>query len=103
MLFNTCAELSFQDLQSVTNIPDRHLRAALYSLSCVNYARGCSEKLLIKTPKNKDIKETDVFTINKLWSTKMKKIKLRTINPAGKDPSQVGPKCFIFTYHFHSG
>jgi len=88
LIFNSSPELSFTDLRSVTNIPDRHLRAALYSLCCVNYAKGCPEKLLIKTPIGKEIKDTDMFSLNTKWNIKLKKVKLRTMNPNLKDPSQ---------------
>lgn len=48
MLFNAGQELSFFDMESVTNIGTRNLRAALYSLCCLKYAKDCNDKLLLK-------------------------------------------------------
>jgi len=87
-LFNTSESLSLRDIKSVTNIPERHLKSALYSLTCAKYSKSCSDKLLLKTPPDaKEFKDTDIFRLNTSFKCKLKKLRLRTVNPLAREPS----------------
>jgi len=47
-LFNNADVLTYNDIYSCTNIPDRYLKPALYSLACAKYHRGCKYTLLTR-------------------------------------------------------
>lgn len=71
----------FLEIKVETNIPDRYLKAALYSMCLTKYAKNCADKILKKMPDSKEITEADEFWINDKFNCKMKKIKLRLVNP----------------------
>jgi hypothetical protein len=45
------------------------------------YAKNCTDKILKKSPDSKEINESDLFWVNNNFNCKMKKIKLRLVNP----------------------
>ena len=69
------------DIKTVTGINDKQLKSALYSLTCVKYSKNCNAKILLKNNEDKEINETDIFSFNPKFVSKIKKVKLRTINP----------------------
>ena len=76
--------LSFNELKENTSIQDEYLKRALHSMSCRNI------KLLIKSPANDEILDTDTFKFNvkfscpsmrmnpvKSWSAKIGSLNIR--------------------------
>jgi cullin 3 len=77
MLFNDLedgASLSFEDIQSQTNIPHDDLKRNLQSLACVSKTR-----ILVKSPASKDVNETDQFTFNTSFQSKFMRVKVNTV------------------------
>lgn len=77
MLFNDLEDgvsLTFEDIQSQTNIPQDDLKRNLQSLACVSKTR-----ILIKSPASKDVKETDQFSFNTSFTSKFLRVKVNTV------------------------
>jgi cullin 3 len=83
LLFNNLPEgdwLSFEDIQSRTNIPQNDLINVLTSLSVIKATR-----VLLKEPASKTaVKTTDKFTFNREFTSKVIKIKMASVNAASK-------------------
>lgn len=73
LLFNDSTQLTFQDISSATSIPEKELQRTLQSLACGR------ERILIKTPKGRDVEKTDSFEINEDYSSRLYRVRVNTI------------------------
>ncbi|KAF0770731.1 cullin-3-like [Aphis craccivora] len=80
LLFNTHEKLSFEDIRSETDIPDKDLIRALQSLALGKP----SQRILLKTPKCKEIELTHEFCVNELFTSKLHRVKIQTVAAKGE-------------------
>eukprot|EP00276_Gloeochaete_wittrockiana_P009950 CAMPEP_0184657638 /NCGR_PEP_ID=MMETSP0308-20130426/20785_1 /TAXON_ID=38269 /ORGANISM="Gloeochaete witrockiana, Strain SAG 46.84" /LENGTH=732 /DNA_ID=CAMNT_0027095707 /DNA_START=65 /DNA_END=2263 /DNA_ORIENTATION=- len=73
LLFNSTDTLSYADIKDATAIHVADLKRNLQSLACAKY------RVLNKEPRGKDINETDVFSFNASFSSKLMKVKIGTV------------------------
>ncbi|KAL8710031.1 MAG: hypothetical protein Q9220_005302 [cf. Caloplaca sp. 1 TL-2023] len=66
-------EISFAQIQAATDLDDVELKRTLQSLACARY------RVLSKTPKGKDVNNTDTFSINVNFSDPKYRIKINQI------------------------
>lgn len=69
MLFNNRERLSYDEIQQETDIPEKDLIRALQSLAMGKQ----QQRLLMKTPKTKDIEPTNEFYVNDAFISKFHK------------------------------
>ena len=62
-----------QDISATTSIGSSELRRTLQSLACAKY------KILTKSPKGREIDDTDSFTYNYAFTCPLAKIKIQTV------------------------
>ncbi|CEQ41447.1 SPOSA6832_03156, partial [Sporobolomyces salmonicolor] len=65
--------LSYVDISNSTNMLAAELKRTLQSLACAKY------KVLTKTPKGRDINETDSFAFNSSFTAPITKIRIQTV------------------------
>lgn len=70
VLFNSTDSLPYSDIRDQLNLSDEDVQRLLHSLSCAKY------KILNKMPDNKIVEQADVFTFNKSFTDKMRRIKV---------------------------
>ncbi|CAN1834125.1 CUL1 [Linum perenne] len=70
LLFNTSDRLSYSEIMTQSNLGHEDLVRLLHSLSCAKY------KILIKTPSNKTVAQTDYFEFNPKFTDRMRRIKI---------------------------
>lgn len=71
LLFNAQERLTYNEVKIQLNLTDEDVVRLLHSLSCAKY------KILTKEPPNaRSIEPTDVFTFNKQFVDKMRRIKV---------------------------
>lgn len=78
-LFNDTPDgssLSYTDIKNATLIHDGHLKRNLQSLACGKY------RILSKTPKSREVGETDLFSFNSQFSAPLAKIKIAVVAAA---------------------
>ncbi|XP_022170052.1 cullin-3 isoform X1 [Myzus persicae] len=80
LMFNTHEKLSFEDIRSETDIPDKDLIRALQSLALGKP----SQRILLKTPKCKEIELTHEFCVNELFTSKLHRVKIQTVAAKGE-------------------
>ncbi|XP_060844607.1 cullin-3-like [Rhopalosiphum padi] len=80
LMFNTHDKLSFEDIRSETDIPDKDLIRALQSLALGKP----SQRILLKTPKCKEIELTHEFCVNELFTSKLHRVKIQTVAAKGE-------------------
>ncbi|KAL5526570.1 hypothetical protein ACEPAF_8294 [Sanghuangporus sanghuang] len=68
--------LSYEEIQSATNIPELELKRQLQSLACAKF------KVLKKHPPSRDINQDDSFSFNVDFSAPVQRIKINTISAA---------------------
>ncbi|CAG7919927.1 unnamed protein product [Penicillium olsonii] len=76
LLFNDLAEgegLDYREIKKLTGLSDPELIRTLQSLACAKY------RILTKTPKGKEVNETDTFRYNAGFTDKQKRIKINQI------------------------
>ncbi|KAK5938443.1 hypothetical protein PMZ80_009413 [Knufia obscura] len=76
LLFNdvpTGGSLSYSQIKSLTNLPDNEVKRTLQSLACAKY------KVLNKTPKSRDVNDTDTFTFNASFTDPRFRVKINQI------------------------
>ena len=76
LLFNdvpNSESLSYEAIKSATNLPDAEVKRTLQSLACAKY------KVLTKTPKGRDVNETDTFTFNEKFTDPRFRVKINQI------------------------
>lgn len=66
LLYNTRDRLSYDEIQQETEIPEKDLIRALQSLSMGK----AGQRLLLRTPKSKDIEPTNEFVVNDAFVSK---------------------------------
>lgn len=66
-------QLSYTDISKHTNMVASELKRTLQSLACAKY------KILSKSPKGRDIHETDTFSYNSSFAAPINKIKIQTV------------------------
>jgi len=82
MMFNDRPDISFKELKEATNIPIPDLKRNLFSLSCAKF------KILSKEPDNKKIEESDVFSYNSKFKSKLFKVKVMTVVQKETEPER---------------
>ncbi|KAL0274159.1 UNVERIFIED_CONTAM: hypothetical protein PYX00_006651 [Menopon gallinae] len=80
MLFNNREKLTYEEVQSETNIPERDLVRALQSLAMGK----ATQRILIKMPKTKEIEPNHVFFVNDSFSSKLHRVKIQTVAAKGE-------------------
>ncbi|BES88572.1 cullin 3 [Nesidiocoris tenuis] len=80
MLFNQRERLTYEELQNETDIPEKDLIRALQSLAMGK----ASQRILIKTPKTKEIEASHVFFVNDTFTSKLHRVKIQTVAAKGE-------------------
>uniref|UniRef100_A0A023FCK0 Putative cullin n=1 Tax=Triatoma infestans TaxID=30076 RepID=A0A023FCK0_TRIIF len=80
MLFNKRDRLTYEELQHETDIPEKDLIRALQSLAMGK----ASQRILIKTPKTKEIESAHVFCVNDAFTSKLHRVKIQTVAAKGE-------------------
>ncbi|KAK7792593.1 hypothetical protein R5R35_005312 [Gryllus longicercus] len=80
MLFNNRERLTYEEIQSETDIPERDLIRALQSLAMGK----ATQRILIKNPKTKDIESSHVFYVNDSFTSKLHRVKIQTVAAKGE-------------------
>ncbi|PNF42189.1 Cullin-3 [Cryptotermes secundus] len=80
MLFNNRDKLNYEEIQSETDIPERDLIRALQSLAMGK----ATQRILIKTPKTKDIEPNHIFFVNDSFTSKLHRVKIQTVAAKGE-------------------
>ncbi|XP_058450811.1 cullin-3-B isoform X2 [Malaya genurostris] len=80
MLFNNRERLTYDEIQQETDIPGKDLIRALQSLSMGKQ----QQRLLVRTPKSKDIEPTNMFYVNDAFVSKFHKVKIQTVAAKGE-------------------
>lgn len=73
LLFNGCDEMLFDEIKQASNIEDGELRRTLQSLACGK------ARVLLKTPRGRDVEDTDKFIFNSEFTNKYCRIKINQI------------------------
>jgi cullin-4 len=71
--FNSVQSLSYEDLKSRTRLEDVELKRNLQSLACGKV------RVLTKSPKGKEVDDTDTFAVNEGFEHSQLRIKVNTI------------------------
>jgi cullin 3 len=80
VLFNNRDRLSYEEIQSETDIPEKDLIRALQSLAMGK----ASQRILIKQPKTKEIEQSHVFFVNDSFTSKLHRVKIQTVAAKGE-------------------
>jgi len=80
MLFNTRDKLTYEEIQSETDIPDRDLVRALQSLALGKTA----QRVLVKSPKSKEMEPSHEFTVNDAFTSKLYRVKIQAVAAKGE-------------------
>lgn len=70
MMFNNRERLTYEEIQQETDIPEKDLLRAMQSLAMGKVA----QRLLIRTPKTKDIEPTNEFYVNDAFISKFHRL-----------------------------
>lgn len=76
LLFNSIEptqSLSYTSIMEASGLPDREVNRTLQSLACGKY------RVLVKSPKGKDVNKTDTFTLNNSFQDSKFRIKINQI------------------------
>ncbi|XP_063918183.1 cullin-4A-like [Zophobas morio] len=73
LLFNAATEMGFKEIQESTNLEEFELKRTLLSLV---YGKA---KILLKSPKSRDIEDEDVFSFNNKFTDKLFRVKINQI------------------------
>jgi len=80
MLFNNRPKLTYEDIKAESSISDKDLIRALQSL-----ATGKStQRVLIKSPKTKEIEPSHEFIVNDSFSAKLHRVKIQAVSAKGE-------------------
>ncbi|XP_046402538.1 cullin-3 isoform X1 [Ischnura elegans] len=80
MLFNNRDRLTYEEIQSETDIPERDLIRALQSLAMGK----ATQRILVKSPRTKEIEPSHVFVVNDSFSSKLHRVKIQTVAARGE-------------------
>merc|ERR1719394_2435256 len=72
-MFNNATQLSYSEIQAQTLIPERELTRALQPLS----VGKTSQRILVKTPKSKEIEPSHEFHVNESFSSAFHRVKIQ--------------------------
>ncbi|UXI20421.1 synapsin [Sarcoptes scabiei] len=75
MLFNSRRKMTYEDIKNETDIPDKDLTRALQSLAIGK----SSQRVLLKTPKNKEIEPNHEFEVNEAFTSKFYRVKIHSV------------------------
>jgi len=73
LMFNTRDKVTYEEMQSETMIPDRELTRALQPLS----VGKSSQRILVKSPKSKEIEPSHTFSINEAFTSQFHRVKIQ--------------------------
>ena len=73
LMFNTRDKITYEEMRDETMIPDRELTRALQPLS----VGKASQRILVKTPKSKEIEPSHSFQINDSFTSAFHRIKIQ--------------------------
>merc|ERR1719273_2532295 len=73
LMFNTRDKVTYEEMQSETMIPDRELTRALQPLS----VGKPSQRILVKSPKSKEIEPSHTFSINEAFTSQFHRVKIQ--------------------------
>ncbi|XP_066159068.1 cullin-3 isoform X1 [Euwallacea fornicatus] len=80
MLFNNHDKLTYEEILNESDIPERDLIRALQSLAMGK----ATQRVLIKTPKTKEIESTHEFQVNDSFTSKLHRVKIQTVAAKGE-------------------
>ncbi|XP_059478079.1 cullin-3 [Neocloeon triangulifer] len=80
MLFNNRERLTYEEILSETDIPERDLIRALQSLAMGK----SSQRVLLKHPKTKEIEPSNIFCVNDNFYSKLHRVKIQTVASRGE-------------------
>ncbi|CAB3386853.1 Hypothetical predicted protein [Cloeon dipterum] len=80
MLFNNQDRLTYEEIASETDIPERDLIRALQSLAMGK----SSQRVLLKHPKTKEIEPSNIFCVNDNFYSKLHRVKIQTVASRGE-------------------
>lgn len=80
MLFNNREKLTYEEVQSETDIPERDLIRALQSLAMGK----ATQRILIKNPRTKEIEPSHEFYVNDSFTSKLHRVKIQTVAAKGE-------------------
>ncbi|ENN76322.1 hypothetical protein D910_04372 [Dendroctonus ponderosae] len=80
MLFNNHDKLSYEEILNESDIPERDLIRALQSLAMGK----ATQRILIKTPKTKEIESSHEFQVNDSFTSKLHRVKIQTVAAKGE-------------------
>ena len=78
LLFNRCDTYTYDEIKEETSIPDRELTRALQPL-CVGKS---GQRVLLKSPKSKDIEGGHSFSVNEGFSSQFHRVKIQQASSA---------------------
>jgi len=73
LMFNTREKLSYEEIREETSIPERDLTRALQPLS----VGKATQRILLKSPKTKEIEKTHTFIINESFTSAFHRVKIQ--------------------------
>lgn len=80
MLFNNRERMTYEEIQQESDIPEKDLIRALQSLSMGKL----QQRLLMRTPKTKEIEPSNEFYVNDGFVSKFHKVKIQTVAAKGE-------------------
>lgn len=80
MLFNNRDRLLYEEIASETDIPEKDLVRALQSLAMGKP----TQRILVKSPKTKDIEPNHTFTVNDSFTSKLYRVKIQAVAAKGE-------------------
>lgn len=82
LLFNDRETLSYKELREASNIPIADLKRNLVALSSAKY------KILEKEPDNKKVEDSDSFTFNAKFRSKLFRVKVMSVQQKESEPER---------------
>merc|ERR1712045_64884 len=73
LLFNLRDKLTYEEIKEETSIPDRELTRALQPLAMGK----ANQRILVKTPKSKEIQPEHVFQVNEAFTSNLYRVKIQ--------------------------
>ncbi|ODM98047.1 Cullin-3 [Orchesella cincta] len=80
VLFNNRDRLTYEEIQNETDIPEKDLIRALQSLALGK----ATQRVLLKSPKVKDIEPSHQFFVNDSFTSKLHRVKIQTVAAKGE-------------------
>ncbi|KFM81912.1 Cullin-3-A, partial [Stegodyphus mimosarum] len=80
MLFNSRDRLTYEEISSETDIPEKDLVRALQPLALGK----TNQRILIKTPKTKEIEQPHQFIVNDSFTSRLHRVKIQSVAAKGE-------------------